>query len=72
MKVIERKEMMLKALQKKYEGDMEWHRANINVYLSNPAGIGEHPDILEAINTELEKMVSAEEKIHMLVNHWEY
>ena len=71
MKVNERKEVILRALQAKYEGEREYHKANIEIYLSNPAGIGEHSDVLEAINIELERMVAADEKIHILVNSWE-
>lgn len=72
MKVNERKEVILRALQAKFEGEREYHKANIEIYLSNPAGIGEHSDVLEAINVELERMVSADEKIHLLVNTWEF
>lgn len=31
------------------------HLANVEVYLNNPAGIGEHSDIIEAIEIELDK-----------------
>ena len=72
MKVNERKDVILRALQAKYEGEREYHKANIEIYLSNPAGIGEHSDVLEAINIELERMVAADEKIHILVNSWEH
>ena len=72
MKVNERKDVILRALQAKYEGEREYHKANIEIYLSNPAGIGEHSDVLEAINIELERMVTADEKIHILVSNWEY
>ena len=72
MKINERKEVILRALQSKYEGERAYHKANIEIYLSNPAGIGEHSDVLEAINIELERMVAADEKIHILVNNWEY
>ena len=72
MKVNERKEVILRALQAKFEGEREYHKANIEIYLSNPAGIGEHSDVLEAINIELERMVAADEKIHILINNWEY
>ena len=72
MKVNDRKEMILRALQAKYEGERDYHKANIEIYLSNPAGIGEHCDVLEAINVELERMVAADDKIHILVNNWEY
>ena len=72
MKVNDRKEMILRALQAKYEGERDYHKANIEIYLSNPAGIGEHSDVLEAINVELERMVAADDKIHILINNWEY
>jgi len=44
------------ALIKHAEGNIELHKANIEVYLANPAGIGEHSDIMEAIQAELDKM----------------
>ena len=72
MKVNERKDVILRALHAKYEGEREYHKANIEIYLSNPAGIGEHSDVLDAINIELERMVAADEKIHILINNWEY
>ena len=72
MKVNERKDVILRALQAKYEGEKQYHKANIEIYLSNPAGIGEHSDVLEAINVELERMVAADEKIHILVSNWEF
>ena len=72
MKVNERSDMMLRALQAKYQGEKDYHKANIDIYLSNPAGIGEHPDILAAVDAEIEKMVSAEEKINLLVHYWEF
>ena len=72
MKVTERRDVILHALQAKYEGEKQYHKANIEIYLSNPAGIGEHSDVLEAINIELERMVAADEKIHILTHHWEF
>ena len=72
MKVNERSNIILHALQAKYEGEKQYHKANIEIYLSNPAGIGEHSDVLEAINVELERMVAADEKIHILVSNWEF
>jgi hypothetical protein len=44
------------ALIKHAEGSIELHKANIEVYLANPAGIGEHSDIMEAIQADLDKM----------------
>ena len=54
---------MLAALIKKLEGDIAVAKANVGVYLNQSVGIGEHPDIIEAIETQIEKMAAAEEKI---------
>ena len=54
---------LLKALKKKYQGDIEVTKANIQVYLDNPAGIGDHPDIIAAMDTEYEKRAEANDKL---------
>ena len=55
-------EYLLNALVKKLEGEIAMHKANIRVYMNNPAGIGEHPQILEAIESEVAKLAEALEK----------
>jgi|TARA_R100000081_G_scaffold54009_1_gene26355 hypothetical protein len=61
---------LLKALVKKLEGEVEMAKANILVYQRNPAGIGEHPDIVEAIETQVDKIAQAEEKIETIKKHF--
>ena len=51
------------ALVKYYEGLIAKHRYNIEVYLTNPAGIGEHSDIIEAVDIELGHLVDAQDKL---------
>ena len=51
------------ALVKYYEGLMAKHRYNVEVYLTNPAGIGEHSDIIEAVDIELGHFVDAQDKL---------
>ena len=41
---------IIKALEKKYEADIAEAEANIGVYISNPAGIGEHSDLVAAVD----------------------
>ena len=36
------------------------------MYLRNSAGIGEHPDIVAAVDSEMEKLASAEDKLSSL------
>ena len=38
--------MFLKALKLQYESEIEKAKSNIQVYLTNPVGIGEHPDLV--------------------------
>jgi len=63
---------MLEALILKLKGEIAVAKANIDVYLNNAAGIGEHPDIVEAIETQIEKIASAEEKIETIQKHFDW
>ena len=60
------RETLIDALTAHYQGQAQIHYANISVYLENPTGIGEHPDITGAIDEELEKLASADEKLEVL------
>ena len=42
----------------------------MQIYLCNPAGIGEHSDVIEAIQVELDKMATASDRIDMLNKHF--
>ena len=48
------RENMLDAVIEHAKGHIAKHSMNVEVYLSNAAGVGEHPDILEAVEKELE------------------
>lgn len=65
-KEINMKEKILEALKAKYFGEMKEAEANIEIYLLSPVGIGEHPEILEAIDTQLAKLVEAREKFQII------
>ena len=59
-------EQILIAARKQAEGELEVHKANIAVYQTMPAGIGEHSDIVEAVMAELDKMAMANDRVEML------
>ena len=44
------------ALLSHARGDMEKHLANVKIYLNNPVGIGEHSDVMKAIEEEIAKV----------------
>ena len=58
-------EHLIKALMKKLEGEVAVAEANVSVYLNNPAGIGEHSDIVESIEKEVGKMAEAKDKLEV-------
>lgn len=60
------KERRITQLIKWYEGKAAKARMNIEVFLENSTGIGEHSDIAEAIDTEVGKYASAVERIEAL------
>ena len=61
---------LMKALITKLRGDIEVHKANILVYVRNPAGIGEHSDIVETIEKEVALIAEAEDKIETINKHF--
>ena len=62
---------ILDALQAHAEGNLELHLANIEVYLDNPAGIGEHSDILEAIQAEMDKAAVHQDRLDIIKKYLE-
>ena len=62
--------LTLEALRKVYKGQIASAVANINVYLNNPAGIGDHSDIVSAIDIQIGKLCEAEDKMNALEKHF--
>ena len=60
------REMMINAARKHAEAEIELHKANIEVYMQQVVGIGEHSDIIETIQKELDKMATAHDRLEML------
>jgi len=42
------------------------HLANVEIYLANPTGIGEHSDVMEAIELELDNVAKYSDRIEAL------
>ncbi len=57
---------ILQALEDKYEAEISAAHAIINIYLTPAVGIGEHPQHLEEVDKQLEKIAQAEEKLDAL------
>ena len=52
------------------QANVALHVANIECYLRNPAGIGEHSDIMEAMQGELDKIAAHEDRLDILNNYF--
>ena len=63
-------DLLIEAARKQAEGELAVHRANIEVYRTMPAGIGEHSDVTEAVIAELDKMASAYDRIEMIEKYF--
>ena len=57
---------ILNALKAKYEAEIAEADATANIYLDNSVGIGEHPQHIEEVNKQIEKIAAAKEKIDVL------
>ena len=57
------RDAILEALRQRYEAHIAEAHATINIYLENSVGIGEHPQHLEEVDKQLEKISQAEEKL---------
>ena len=64
------RETLIKAVVSHAQGHINKHLANIEVYLTNPAGVGEHPDIIEAIEMELEQVAKYDDQIEMIKKYY--
>ena len=57
---------ILEALRARYEADIAEADATANIYLNNSVGIGEHPQHIEEVNKQIEKIANAKEKLDIL------
>jgi len=64
------REDILNALVSESEGKIQKARVNTEVYLHNPVGIGEHPDVLAAIQDQLDVIAHEEERIQVLTKYF--
>ena len=57
---------LLDGLEQLYRGNIAAAKANVKVYLTNPMGIGEHPDIIQSLDSQIEIIANNQEKLDIL------
>ena len=60
------KAAILDALEARYEAQIAEADATIKIYLENSVGIGEHPQHIDEIDKQFEKIAAAQEKLEVL------
>ena len=60
------REQMIYALKNHAQAHIEKHRMNVEVYLNNPVGVGEHSDIMDTIEKELNLMAEYHDQLEIL------
>ena len=61
---------IINALKLKYESEIAIAKTNIDVYLNNSVGVGEHPTIVEAVELELKKVDAAQAMLDVIAKHY--
>jgi len=64
------KETLIKALISHAQGHINKHLANIEIYLTNPVGVGEHSEVIEEIEKQLEEVAKYDDQIAMIKKYF--
>ena len=64
------REQMIKALLAHAQGDIAKHKANVEIYLTNPVGIGEHSNVMEAVEEELNMIAKYQDQIDVIQKYF--
>ena len=64
------REQILRALLAHAQRDIAKHKPNVEIYLEHPAGIGEHSNVLEAIEQELNMIAKYEDQVEVIKKHF--
>ncbi len=64
------RDQLIRALLAHAQGEIEKHKANVEVYLTNPVGIGEHSDVTGAIGEELDKIARYHDQVEVIQKYF--
>jgi hypothetical protein len=60
------RERIYDALVAHAKGHIEKHAANVEIYMEKAVGVGEHPDVLDAIEKELKIIAEYHDQLEIL------
>ena len=62
---------LVEALKDKQRAEYSTAHASLEIYMTNPVGIGEHPQHLEEMDKWIEQMADAQDKLDILENEYQ-
>ena len=71
MGTLHMREQLLRAMLAHAQGEIEKHKANVNVYLEHPAGIGEHPQVMEELEKQMMEMAKYDDVLQMIKKYFD-
>ena len=64
------RDKLINAIKSHAQGHIDKHKANVEVYLTNPVGVGEHPDIIEAVEKELKVIAEYDDQLQIIEKYF--
>jgi hypothetical protein len=64
------REILIKASISHFQGHIDKHIANVENYFRNSVGVGEHPDVMESIESEIAQIADYDDKLEMLKKYF--
>jgi hypothetical protein len=62
---------MIDAIKAHAKGHIKKHTMNVEAFLNNPVGVGEHPDIIETIEKEIDMIAKYHDQLEVIKNYIE-
>ena len=59
----------ISAMRSMYKAQIEVNKAEVQNYLDNPVGVGEHGNLIETMDGLIAKIAEAEEKLRSKLRH---
>ena len=60
------RDMLIQAVRAHAMGHVQKHKANVEAFLANAVGVGEHPDIIDSIEKELDEIARYNDQVEMI------
>ena len=60
----------ISAMKRLYNAEIDVYKAEVQNYLDNPVGVGEHGNLIETMDKLVQKIAEAEDKLIVLETHF--